>query len=86
MKTCMRSALRQAAELAEGPAEVIGLAKTLMARSFETSLVDMLSFEGFGQALAMANPGVSRRPQCSSWSAVPADFARAATGEFRHSS
>jgi 2-(1,2-epoxy-1,2-dihydrophenyl)acetyl-CoA isomerase len=34
----------------------MGLAKTLMARSFETSLQDMFAFEGFGQALAMSNP------------------------------
>lgn len=48
--------LAEAKRLAEGPAEVMGLAKTLMARSFETSLHDMMSFEGFGQALAMSNP------------------------------
>jgi 2-(1,2-epoxy-1,2-dihydrophenyl)acetyl-CoA isomerase len=48
--------LAEAARLAAGPAEVIGLAKTLMARSFETSLADMFAFEGFGQALAMSNP------------------------------
>lgn len=48
--------LVQAAQLAEGPAEVIGLAKSLMARSFESSLTEMLAFEGLGQALAMANP------------------------------
>ena len=48
--------LAEAARLAEGPAEVMGLAKTLMARSFETTLVDMFAFEGFGQVLAMSNP------------------------------
>ena len=48
--------LAQAQRLAEGPAQVMGLAKTLMARSFETSLADMFAFEGFGQALAMSNP------------------------------
>lgn len=48
--------LTEARRLAEGPAEVIGLAKTLMARSFETSLHDMFAFEGFGQVLAMSNP------------------------------
>ena len=48
--------LAEAARLAEGPAEVMGLAKTLMARSFETSLVDMFAFEGFGQVLAMSSP------------------------------
>lgn len=48
--------LAEAARLAEGPAEVMGLAKTLMARSFETSLTDMFAFEGFGQVLAMSSP------------------------------
>ena len=48
--------LAEAVRLAEGPAEVMGLAKTLMARSFETSLTDMFAFEGFGQVLAMSNP------------------------------
>jgi 2-(1,2-epoxy-1,2-dihydrophenyl)acetyl-CoA isomerase len=49
---CMAEATR----LAAGPAEVMGLAKTLMARSFETTLVAMFAFEGLGQALAMSNP------------------------------
>ncbi|WP_175839127.1 enoyl-CoA hydratase/isomerase family protein [Burkholderia anthina] len=48
--------LAEATRLANGPAEVMGLAKTLMARSFETSLHDMFAFEGFGQVLAMSNP------------------------------
>jgi 2-(1,2-epoxy-1,2-dihydrophenyl)acetyl-CoA isomerase len=48
--------MAESRRLAEGPAEVMGLAKSLMARSFETSLVDMFAFEGFGQVLAMSNP------------------------------
>lgn len=48
--------LEEATRLASGPAEVMGLAKNLMARSFETSLQDMFAFEGFGQVLAMSNP------------------------------
>ena len=48
--------LAQAQRLAQGPAQVMGMAKSLMARSFETSLSDMLAFEGFGQVLAMSNP------------------------------
>jgi len=48
--------MAEAVRLANGPAEVMGLAKTLMARSFETSMADMLAFEGLGQALAMSNP------------------------------
>ncbi|NBS97862.1 MAG: enoyl-CoA hydratase/isomerase family protein, partial [Betaproteobacteria bacterium] len=48
--------MAEARRLASGPAEVMGLAKSLMARSFETSLGDMFAFEGLGQALAMSNP------------------------------
>ena len=48
--------IAEATRLSEGPAEVMGLAKTLMARSFETSLADMFAFEGFGQVLAMSSP------------------------------
>lgn len=48
--------LAEAQRLASGPAEVMGLAKTLIARSFETTLADMIAFEGLGQALAMSNP------------------------------
>jgi 2-(1,2-epoxy-1,2-dihydrophenyl)acetyl-CoA isomerase len=48
--------MAEAARLAAGPAEVMGLAKTLMARSFETTLTDMCAFEGFGQVLAMSSP------------------------------
>lgn len=51
-----QAGLAEAQRLADGPAEVMGLAKNLLARSFETSLVDMLAFEGFGQVLAMSHP------------------------------
>ncbi|MEB2317444.1 MAG: enoyl-CoA hydratase/isomerase family protein [Pseudomonadota bacterium] len=51
-----KAALEEAKRLAEGPSEVMGLAKILMARSFETSLTDMFAFEGLGQALAMSHP------------------------------
>ncbi len=51
-----QSGLAEAQRLAAGPAEVMGLAKIMMARSFESSLGEMLAFEGFGQALAMSNP------------------------------
>jgi 2-(1,2-epoxy-1,2-dihydrophenyl)acetyl-CoA isomerase len=46
----------EATRLAEGPAEVMGLAKSLMSRSFETSLQEMVAYEGLGQALAMSHP------------------------------
>ncbi|CAN7478542.1 enoyl-CoA hydratase-related protein [Variovorax sp. LjRoot84] len=48
--------LAEAKRLAEGPSEVMGLAKNLMARSFETSLQDMFAFEGLGAVLAMSSP------------------------------
>jgi 2-(1,2-epoxy-1,2-dihydrophenyl)acetyl-CoA isomerase len=69
--------LAEAARLAEGPAEVMGLAKTLMARSFETSLVDMFAFEGFGQVLAMSNPEF-REGLTAAIERRPADFMAAA--------
>ncbi|MDP1567661.1 MAG: enoyl-CoA hydratase-related protein [Polaromonas sp.] len=47
--------MEEAARLAAGPAEVIGLAKMLMARSFENSLEEMFTYEGLGQALAMSS-------------------------------
>lgn len=47
--------LAAAARLAAGPLDAMGLAKSLMARSFETSLTDMFAYEGFGQVLAMAS-------------------------------
>jgi len=50
------AALAEARRLAEGPAEIMGLAKTLMARSFETSMHEMFAYEGLGAALAYSNP------------------------------
>jgi 2-(1,2-epoxy-1,2-dihydrophenyl)acetyl-CoA isomerase len=50
------AALGEARRLAEGPAEIMGLAKTLMARSFETSMQEMFAYEGLGAALAYSNP------------------------------
>jgi 2-(1,2-epoxy-1,2-dihydrophenyl)acetyl-CoA isomerase len=47
--------LEAAQRLASGPAEVMGLAKMLMARSFEHSLEQMFTYEGLGQALAMSS-------------------------------
>jgi 2-(1,2-epoxy-1,2-dihydrophenyl)acetyl-CoA isomerase len=46
--------LEKARALAQGPAGVIGLAKLIMARSFETGLDEMFLYEGLGQALAMS--------------------------------
>jgi len=47
--------LARAHALADGPAGVIGVAKLIMARSFETGLDEMFLYEGFGQALAMSS-------------------------------
>ncbi|MDF3839926.1 enoyl-CoA hydratase/isomerase family protein [Cupriavidus basilensis] len=69
--------LREAQRLADGPAEVMGLAKILMARSFETTLNDMFAFEGFGQAMAMSNPEF-REGLAAALERRSADFAGAA--------
>ena len=69
--------MAEAERLANGPAEVMGLAKNLMARSFETSLNDMLAFEGLGQALAMSNPEF-REGLDAALESRKADFAGAA--------
>jgi 2-(1,2-epoxy-1,2-dihydrophenyl)acetyl-CoA isomerase len=71
--------MAEAARLAEGPAEVMGLAKTLMARSFETTLADMFAFEGFGQVLAMSNPEFREGLAAAIEKRSP-DFPGAATG------
>lgn len=76
--------LAEATRLAEGPAEVMGLAKTLMARSFETTLTDMFAFEGFGQALAMSNPEFHEGLSAAVERRL-ADFAGAATGPLNRS-
>ncbi|MCC6534433.1 MAG: enoyl-CoA hydratase/isomerase family protein [Burkholderiales bacterium] len=47
--------MEKATALAQGPAGVIGIAKLIMARSFETGLDEMFLYEGFGQALAMSS-------------------------------
>ena len=47
--------LQKAQAIAEGPAAVMGVAKLIMARSFETGLDEMFLYEGFGQALAMSS-------------------------------
>jgi len=47
--------LALAHKLARGPAEVMGLAKQLLLKSFESSIQDMMSYEGFGQVLAMSS-------------------------------
>jgi 2-(1,2-epoxy-1,2-dihydrophenyl)acetyl-CoA isomerase len=42
-------------KLAQGPAEVMGLAKQILLKTFESSLDDMMLFEDLGQSLAMSS-------------------------------
>jgi 2-(1,2-epoxy-1,2-dihydrophenyl)acetyl-CoA isomerase len=42
-------------KLASGPAEVIGLSKQILLRSFESSIEELMAYEGFGQVLAMSS-------------------------------
>ena len=43
------------------PAEVWGLTKLVLSRTFETSLDDMFLFEGLGQVVAMGGPEFGSR-------------------------
>lgn len=45
-----------AEKLAQGPASVMGLAKQMLLKSFESSLDEMMALEGYGQVLAMSSP------------------------------
>ena len=72
----------EAQRLASGPAEVMGLAKILMARSFESSLDEMFAYEGLGQALAMSNPEF-REGLAAMLDRRPADFPAAAAAARR---
>jgi 2-(1,2-epoxy-1,2-dihydrophenyl)acetyl-CoA isomerase len=47
--------LQQAKQFAAGPSHVMGLAKLLMSRSFETGFNEMFMLEDLGQALAMSS-------------------------------
>jgi len=53
--------LMLAQSLAEGPADVWGLTKLVLSRTFETSLDDMFLFEGLGQVVAMGGPEFGSR-------------------------
>lgn len=41
---------------AQGPAEVMGLAKTIMLKSFESSIGEMMDYEDYAQVLAQSGP------------------------------
>lgn len=56
-------ALEIAQSLAAGPAQVWGLAKLMLARTFETSMDDMFLLEGLGQVVAMGGPEFEDRLQ-----------------------
>jgi 2-(1,2-epoxy-1,2-dihydrophenyl)acetyl-CoA isomerase len=53
--------LALAQSLADGPADVWGLTKLVLSRTFETSLDDMFLFEGLGQVVAMGGPEFESR-------------------------
>jgi 2-(1,2-epoxy-1,2-dihydrophenyl)acetyl-CoA isomerase len=71
--------LAEARRLAEGPAEIMGLAKNLMARSFENSMHEMFAYEGLGAALAYSNPEF-REGVAAVIEKRQADFVKAAAG------
>lgn len=50
-----REGIALARTLAAGPAEVMGVAKQLMLKSFESSVHELMDYEGFGQVLAMSS-------------------------------
>jgi len=50
-----------AASLAAGPAEVWGLTKLALSRTFESSMDDMFLLEGLGQVVAMGGPEFGER-------------------------
>lgn len=47
--------LALARSLAEGPSQVVGLAKQILLKSFESSLDDLMLYEDLGQVLAMSS-------------------------------
>lgn len=48
--------LALAQKYAAGPAEVMGLAKTIMLKSFESSLAEIMDYEDYAQVLAQSGP------------------------------
>lgn len=48
--------LALAHKYAQGPAEVMGLAKTIMLKSFESSLMEMMDYEDYAQVMAQSGP------------------------------
>jgi len=71
--------LALAHSLASGPAEVIGLAKQLLLKSFETSIHEMMEYEGFGQVLCHVERRVPGRAPPSLSKRAPDFIGAAAT-------
>jgi 2-(1,2-epoxy-1,2-dihydrophenyl)acetyl-CoA isomerase len=69
--------LALARKLADGPAEVIGLSKQILLKSFESSLSEMMEYEGFGQVLAMSSAEF-QEGLAALLAKRPADYAAAA--------
>ncbi len=72
--------LARAHALADGPAEAIGLAKLLMARSFETGFDDFLFMEGLAQATNFQTRAFAEGLDAMT-ARRPADFAAASADE-----
>ncbi len=51
-----REGIALAHKYAQGPAEVMGLAKTIMLKSFESSLSEMMDYEDYAQVMAQSGP------------------------------
>lgn len=58
-------AMELARAFAEGPAEVWGLTKLVLSRTFESSLDDMFLYEGLGQVIAMGGPEFEARARAA---------------------
>ncbi len=72
----MRPAWPRPRALPKGPAEVMGLAKTLMARSFETSLARHVRLRGVRTGAGHVQPGVPRRAGAAIESAARTSWVR----------
>jgi 2-(1,2-epoxy-1,2-dihydrophenyl)acetyl-CoA isomerase len=72
--------LEQAQAWAEGPAEIMGLSKLILSRTFETGLNEMFMMEGLGQALGMSNPEF-REGLAAMLEKRPVKFKEAAAGD-----
>ncbi|KAA9159413.1 enoyl-CoA hydratase/isomerase family protein [Amycolatopsis acidicola] len=72
--------LERARVMAAGPLEAFGLAKSILARTFETSLDDLMHFESLGQSVAYATESM-REGLSAVTGGRPADFVSATERE-----